>query len=124
MSVGDILVFFVYDVYFFSRRPTEKVLYARSTGELISRPTTSLRRVVKMEPIDTDEGLQSPLNLRADAKSEKRASSPIVVSSSGSDDATPKAKPVKRRTGPPSGKQKTSHIPDDISVSIRPTPRN
>ena len=108
--------------FIFSRHIPAETKYYRSTGEVISQPTTSLRHihVLKTELVDIDEGLWSPPNLCAETKSEMHASSPMVILSSKSDNLTSKAKPVKGRTGLPSfGKLKSGH---DLSVLIQPTP--
>lgn len=107
--------------------PAESGSY-RSTGEYVSRPTTSLRRIVKTGLADTVDGLQSQAsqapNLRAKPKSETPASSPIDISSSESDNPTPKAKPAKKKVSVPSlGKQESGRVSVKILEPSPVTPR-
>ena len=112
---------------YLNRHVPAETRYYRSTGEYVSRPTTSLRRVVvKNEPVDTDEELRSPSNLRTGTviKTEIRDSSPIAISSSESDNPTPKAKPAKKKAGLPSiGRRESGRISDNLSELIPVTPR-
>ena len=109
---------------YLSRDVPAETRYYRSTGEYVSRPTTSLRRVVvKTEPVDTDEEIRSPPNLRAETKSEIHPSSPIVIASSESDDLTLKAKPAKKKAGLPSfGNWESGCRLDNLSERIPVTP--
>lgn len=101
------------------QRSTPKTKLSGSKGEHVPQTTGSRRApVVKAEPVDMDEGLRSPPNIGA-KKSEICFSSPIVISSSESDDPTPKAKPSKGKAGPSSSnKQKSSRISDDLQAWI------
>ena len=99
------------------QQSTPKTKLAGSEGGRVPRTTSSRRApVIKAEPVD--EGLRSPPNISA-KKSEIRFSSPIVISSSESDDPTLKAKPSKGKAGPStSNKQKSSRISDDLQAWI------
>ena len=89
--------FHSYSFYVLSKQVPAKT---RSTGERIPQPPGSSHvPVVKTEPVE-------------DFPSKIHFSRPIVISSDSDDAPTPKAKPTKGKTGPPSrasGKQKSSY---------------
>jgi hypothetical protein len=89
-----------------------------SAGERTLRSTHAPIITAETEPIDVDEAS----NLVAKIDRRSHLSSPIVISSSESDDPTPRAKPAKSKTLPSSLK-KISRASDNLSPSIKTTPR-
>lgn len=114
------LFIFIFSSFMLMSGSSSKQLTKQSTsaGDCTPRSTHAPTITAEIEPIDVDEG--SDLVAKIDRRS--HLSSPIIISSSESDDPTPRAKPAKSKTFPSSLK-KISHASVNLSPSIKTTPR-